>query len=88
MAKEYEINCPYCKHVRKIVFAETLLDVASGIGMALTPISMAIWGFLGKMLLPKLVSASTERNWFDLKEPCPNCKRTFSFNIVTGESRE
>lgn len=84
MAKEYEVKCPYCKNVRKVVLAENLWESSVGIGMAMTYISK----MLGKLLFTTLRSFRAEENWIDLKNPCPNCNHTFSFNIVTGESRE
>ena len=89
MAKTFEIVCPYCKGRRTMEFADSLLDVANTIALGSAPMT---GGTIGKILVSKLFSklfsANSEQNWFDLKEPCPNCKRTFSINIFTGESKE
>ena len=76
MAKEFEVKCPYCKHVRKMVLSDLLGDINIGNGMRgvedKTPSSESL----------------NEESWVDLNTPCPKCNRKFSFNIVTGESRE
>jgi hypothetical protein len=78
MAKEYEVKCPYCKDIRKIMFSDLLGQINIGSGMR---------GVEDEAPSPESLN---EENWIDLKDPCPNpnCRRKFSFNIITGESRE
>jgi hypothetical protein len=40
--------------------------------------------------IPEISSSENldEANWIDLSTPCQICGHTFSFNYVTGESRE
>lgn len=92
MAKKYEVVCPYCKFRRTVTIAEHLPIAANGIGIGLSPVldnlGTTILSFIAIKLTSKIISKSVEHNWFDLKEPCPKCKHTFSFNTVTGKSRE
>lgn len=79
MAKEYEVKCPYCANVRKMVLSDLLGQLARTSGMR---------GVEDEKPTPPSPESLDEQNWIDLKDPCPSCRRKFSFNIVTGESRE
>lgn len=80
MAKEYEVKCPYCMDIRKMVLSDLLGQLARTSGMR---------GVEDEKPTPPSPESLDEQNWIDLKKsPCPQCGHTFSFNIVTGESRE
>jgi DNA-directed RNA polymerase subunit RPC12/RpoP len=79
MAKEYEVKCPYCKNVRKMVLSDFLSSIMNTNGMR---------GTEEEKPKPPSPESANEENWIDLKSPCPNCSKRFSYNIVTGESRE
>jgi hypothetical protein len=78
MAKVYEIKCPYCGNVRKMGFSDVLSLAANTTTMR------------GEEEKPKQPSPESldEANWIDFKTPFPGCGHKFSFNIITGESRE
>lgn len=80
MAKEYEVKCPYCKYVRKIMLTGFTGQIVNTNG-----VRSAEEKELSRQ--PSLESLN-EENWIDLQNPCPRCGRKFSFNIVTEESRE
>jgi len=76
MAKVFEIKCPHCGRVQKMRFSDILGFIANTNGMrgrenSNSPLSQSL----------------NEENWIDLKNPCPACRLTFSYNIATGESR-
>ncbi len=77
MAKEYAVKCPYCKDIRKMKVSDLIGQMinTNGIRGVDEP-------------KPPSPESTNEDNWIDLKKPCPNCGHTFSFNYVTGESRE
>ena len=79
MPKEYRVRCPYCDNVRKMILSDMLGSMATTTGMRGTAEE--------KPELPSPESLD-EENWIDLKNPCRICKHKFSFNIVSGESRE
>jgi phage FluMu protein Com len=79
MSKEYEVKCPYCKKIRRMVISDLLGSIATTNGMR---------GNGDEKPKPSSPESLNEEYWIDLKGPCPACKRKFSFNIVTGESRE
>lgn len=79
MAKEYEVKCPYCKFAYVLLISHNLEAVAKTSGMR------DVEEEQHKSSSPESLD---ENNWFDLGDPCPNCHRTFSYNIITGESRE
>jgi hypothetical protein len=80
MAKEYEVKCPYCGNVRKMMFPDLIREI--------TITDAAIRGVEEEKPKPPSPESLDEQNWIDLKTPCPVCRRRFSFNIVTGKSRE
>jgi hypothetical protein len=79
MAKEHQVKCPYCKDIRKMYLSDMLGSIATTTGMR-----------GDEDTNPKKPSPESldEQNWIDLKSPCSKCNRKFSYNIVTGESRE
>lgn len=79
MAKEFEVKCPYCKDVRKMYLSDMLRSIATTTGMR---------GAEDEKPKPPSPESRDEANWIDLKSPCPKCSKKFSYNIVTGESRE
>lgn len=78
MAKVYDVKCPYCKTVTKMMLSDMLGSIADGPGIR------------GAEEEPKPPYSESldEQNWIDLKTPCSVCGHRFSFNIIAGESRE
>ena len=79
MAKVYEVKCPYCGNTCKMMLSDLLGQIANTSGMR---------GGEEEKPKPPSPESLDEANWIDLKKPFPGCGHKFSFNIVTGESRE
>lgn len=80
MAKEYQIKCPFCGCVQKLTLSDMLGSIVNTVGMR---------GAKDEKVKPLSSEESLdEANWIDLKSPCTKCERKFSYNIITGESRE
>lgn len=79
MAKEYEVKCPYCQNVRKMRISDLMGQLTEASGLR---------GADDKKTNSTSPESLNEANWIDFKKPCPNCGHTFSFNYVTGDSRE
>jgi hypothetical protein len=79
MAKQYEVKCPHCQTVRTMSFSDLIAHLTDATGMR---------GPEENKSKQRSRDSIDEKNWIDLKKPCPFCQMTFSFNFVTGESRE